>query len=267
MSILVSCPICGKAIINEEDEMCARCRLIEEKNGIIKNSNTVLGMPPQENEATSKTGERKTQVYERGNSSNFKVCPVCNRNIIPVGLKMCFSCQTTLPPERLKPEQQIKISTENKDLYFVYQGTTFEYERNGGYVWAPRFNQKGFSFDHWSRVGLLAKGDIILHSVARHIVAVSIVESEKYETCPHPDGAWGAGYDLGRKVDCKYINLRYPVSSLEVFDAILRYKDYSGSPFNKNGEGKQGYMFDLDRKIFNAYAEKIMERNPYITFE
>ena len=46
-------------------------------------------------------------------------------------------------------------------FWLVNQGTSFEEEKDGGFIYAPKTNSKGSTFAHWSDVKEVKKGDVI----------------------------------------------------------------------------------------------------------
>lgn len=99
--------------------------------------------------------------------------------------------------------------------FFVFQGNTYDYESRGDYIWAPVSNKAGNTFHHWDRLLDVRPGDIILHGCSGYVQAISTAKGECYE-CNQPDelrtdNLW---IQEGRKVDCDYIPIKYPMKIL-----------------------------------------------------
>lgn len=68
----------------------------------------------------------------------------------------------------------------------------------------------------------------------------------------------------GFKVDCKYIIMRFPIKTNNFKDQIIKYSTEQYSPFNKNGTGNQGYLFDLNQNLAKIFLEALVDNNPYL---
>ena len=66
----------------------------------------------------------------------------------------------------------------------------------------------------------------------------------------------------GRRVDCNYIRLRQPVETVVFRDAILRYRLVKYNPFDQNGGGNTGYLFELHRELAKAFLKGLIVKNP-----
>ncbi len=62
------------------------------------------------------------------------------------------------------------------NYFFVFQNKSYLKEKAGGYLWAPKRNKKG-RVSHWERMTEVKKGDLIIHSYLKKIVAVSIAHT------------------------------------------------------------------------------------------
>lgn len=146
--------------------------------------------------------------------------------------------------------------------YLVYQGKTFFTEIYHGIIWAPIQNSKGQTFHHWTRLKDLKIGDRIFHCVNGKIEAISTVEKEtiiqqfpdkvlddeKYE---------GKGYC----VECNYVRYHKPLELYYYRDKTKKLGQYIYSPFNKNGEGCEGYLFPLCDELADLFDKEIHKFN------
>ena len=47
--------------------------------------------------------------------------------------------------------------------YLVFQGDTYNEERTGQFIWAPKFTKDGRTMHHWDRLMDVREGDVIFH--------------------------------------------------------------------------------------------------------
>lgn len=50
------------------------------------------------------------------------------------------------------------------NYFFVFQNKTYDQERKGSYLWAPKVNAKGQTKSRWTSMAQVKKGDLIIHS-------------------------------------------------------------------------------------------------------
>ena len=130
--------------------------------------------------------------------------------------------------------------------WWVNQGTTFDQERAGGYVWAPQRGEGGRVFAHHAAVARLRAGDIVFHYAKGVVRAVGVVrEAAREETRPSelPEDQWEADGYLAR---VEYHDAPTPIA-LEEIPAEWRNQD--AGPFTRHGGVKQGYLFDLSTAV------------------
>jgi hypothetical protein len=61
--------------------------------------------------------------------------------------------------------------------WWVNQGTTFDAEHAGGYVWAPQRGEGGRTVAHHQNVAQLRPGDLVLHYAKGLVRALSVVRA------------------------------------------------------------------------------------------
>ena len=89
-----------------------------------------------------------------------------------------------VPP--LSPEPPISpIPSRKRNIFYVFQGKTFNIEVLGEYIWAPIETKSGHKPHHWTRLLDVREGDIILHGNKGYICAISIARGACYN-CPKP---------------------------------------------------------------------------------
>lgn len=164
--------------------------------------------------------------------------------------------------KEVKPYTNIKFKNEfskmnkfKKKIYYVFQGQEYEREILGGYLFAGNDE----SIHHWKRLDDLKKGDIIIHGGFKSIIAISRVTSTVYQGCRNGEN------HIGKRVDCDCTELKHPIDLTSHRDAIQKAcfgKKYQ--PFNKNGTGNQGYLFDLCTDLAIYFLNLIAESNEHL---
>ena len=165
---------------------------------------------------------------------------------------------------RTLPSPQFKASvngTDDVDVYWVNQGETYLRARSGKYVWAPTHARNGAELSHWSRVGTLEEGDVLVHYASPTIRAISRVtgpptlapmESE-HELAPHEKEGW--------RVPVEYFEPKAQLRLSDVGELIRPHVGREG-PFDRNGNIKQGYLFDLTPTALGVILEASDENWP-----
>lgn len=166
-----------------------------------------------------------------------------------------------------KGDQRIvpRITSDNVMTYLVFQGTTYDAECAGGYIWAPLRNQAGHEVHHWKRLEDVRKGDIILHANKGFIQAISVAEGEAY-SCSRPGALDEADQweKDGLKVDCQYTLLRKPINYRAYKDVTKNYSGVKYAPFNSAGNGNQGYLFELNKELAKFFIDLARKNNSEI---
>lgn len=147
--------------------------------------------------------------------------------------------------------------------FYVFQGGTFDRESRGGYIWAPISSKDGGMPHHWTRLLDVRPGDIIFHGYNAHVQAISVARGECYE-CAQPaelrtEDLWE---QAGRRVDCEYIVLDRPIKTADYRDDILRLCNVKYAPFDKDGNGNMGYLYELNRELAQIFLKGVVKANP-----
>ena len=156
------------------------------------------------------------------------------------------------------PENNVK----GRKIYYCFQGKQFVNEASRGYIFAL-----DKPFHHWARLKELKKGDIIFHGTEQGIVAISIVE-ERYTYGKRPKEHYLANDfkdATGLMVKTQYDFIDKPILTIEYIQEINQFQGNhrgKGYPFNKNGTGNQGYLFNLNGKLAQFFMAEIIKRNP-----
>lgn len=158
------------------------------------------------------------------------------------------------------------VREEGKFLTFlVFQGGTYRIESKGGYIWAPKYNHGGGTCHHWDKLLDVRKGDIIFHCDGGYIRAISIVKDNCYDKeSPIELAAEDLWAKNGRMVECEYIEIDDPIRHSDYKGEILKYCNVKYAPFDKDGNGNMGYLYDLNRELAKFFVEEMVVKNGYL---
>lgn len=162
-----------------------------------------------------------------------------------------------------KSTSTLKRIPGKRMTFFVFQGTTYDRESRGGYIWAPITNKDGKRVHHWDSLLDVRPGDIILHGVEGYVQAVSTARGECYD-CAQPlelssEEQWDRE---GRRVDCDYITIRNAIKTSDFVDDIVRLCNVKYAPFDRNGSGNMGYLFEINRDLARIFLRASADFNP-----
>ncbi len=155
----------------------------------------------------------------------------------------------------------VKLESKHKGLkvFWVFQGKEYLKEISKGYLWAPCKDAGGNTPSHWAMLKKVNKGDIIFHGIAQCTFAVGIASSDCFKSKIRD------GITEGYQVNCKSFTIKNPLMTMdytkEIIDCCSKYKY---QPFDKNGHGRQGYLFDLNDQLAGVFARNIYKNNPEI---
>lgn len=148
--------------------------------------------------------------------------------------------------------------------FLVFQGGTFKEESEGQFMWAPKYSAGGGTCFHWDTLMNVHEGDVILHCADGYIKAVSRAKGT-YTECNRPvqyaenvDGLWSKE---GRKIDCDYTVLKNPIKTSDYRDDIIEYCRVKYAPFDKDGNGNMGYLYDIDPHLASIFLQAAAEKN------
>jgi hypothetical protein len=148
---------------------------------------------------------------------------------------------------------RIQLDSPPQNVWWVNQGETFEIEKSGGYLWAPKHGKSNVMFQHWSDMAKLQPADVVLHYANGALRAVSsVLESTKDEPRPGKFSAetWESE---GYLVRVQYYPLDPPIPLRNI---PIEWRTETTGPFTKDGGVKQGYLFPLT----NEFADKLQVR-------
>lgn len=165
-----------------------------------------------------------------------------------------------------KPAVRSQRIEGKRMTFFVFQGNTFDKEFRGGYIWAPISNKSGIMPHHWTRLLDVRKGDIILHGCDGYVRAISVARDTCYD-CPQPveltvEELWDRD---GRRVDCDYTQIDTPIKTSAFTEDIIRLCQVKYAPFDKDGKGNMGYLFEINRELAKIFVEASVKQNHYLS--
>ena len=183
-------------------------------------------------------------------------CSKCHKPTICGNL--CDDCKR-------KEEQRLVLEKKAKDInihnYIVNQSQNFGAEFCQGFIWAPK-QHKGRTYHYWTRLKDLKVGDKIFNSCNGKIEGISIVTKEAVEA-KFPEETNNSKYqENGWIVECKEA-LRF-LQPIELNLYMKERKDmgqYPNSPFDENGEWKEGYLFPLSNALAELFEKAILKLN------
>jgi hypothetical protein len=151
--------------------------------------------------------------------------------------------------------RRLRGEREDHTLWWVNQGSTFNQESHGGYVWAPLRNQAGTVLSHHANVSRLRTGHKLLHYANGVIRAIgTVVEDAREAPRPQelPAGLWESS---GRMARVEYSFLEKPI---ELNEIPVEWRIEEQNPFHSTGGVRQGYMFPLSED----FCRRLQERFP-----
>lgn len=119
---------------------------------------------------------------------------------------------------------------------------------------------------YYSRIQDILPGDIIFNCSDGCIKAISVAKNACRD-CPRPDGeVWKNWHETGHAIDCNYNTLDIPLKHgkyKEIYKEIIANSDDTSSfPFDKNGNGKEGYIYEVPEELSIFFIKEIIEDNP-----
>lgn len=146
------------------------------------------------------------------------------------------------------------------NYYFVFQNKSFQHELKGGYLWAPKTTETGKKVSHWESMEGVKKGDLILHSVHKKLVAISIVKTDCIEAQqPEELKRERLWQDSGYMVYTQYLDLKDSIITSDHQDMILELQPEVNAPFNRLGRGNTGYLFYSNKELSCYLIEQILK--------
>lgn len=147
----------------------------------------------------------------------------------------------------LKCTSQIRRASE-RNYFFVFQNKSYNEEFKGGYLWAPQYGNNGRRVSHWEQMKKVRKGDLVIHSYSKEIVAISIAKTDYYES-NKPTELSNEWDSKGWRVDTDYFTINNPIVTSDHMDKLRELQPEIYAPFNRIGRGNTGYLFLANREM------------------
>jgi hypothetical protein len=151
------------------------------------------------------------------------------------------------------------------NYFFVFQNKSYDRERSGQYLWAPKKTSSNRKVSSWELMKEVRKGDLIIHSFKKQIIAFSIAKTDVYSsTQPDELKQEGLWENDGWRVDTDYFEISMPIITSDFMDDIRRLQPNTNAPFNILGRGNTGYLFSANREMVTFLLKKSEENQPSI---
>jgi 5-methylcytosine-specific restriction enzyme B len=156
------------------------------------------------------------------------------------------------------------INQENEErkslkYWWVNQGQTHKEEKEGGYLWAPKQAKSGTIFAHHRNLIHAKIGDLVFAYSAGEIKAVGIVEREAEEHPKPKEISSGNWEEEGNLVRLTYYDLISPIKKEEIPE---EWRLNEPGPFDRNGNVKQGYFFEVSEEFVGKLLGKFKHHFP-----
>ena len=186
----------------------------------------------------------------------YKLCPKCELNYIKEDEEQCEICATGGKNNTDNAFVRPNIKHKGCNIFMVFKGKEYQKELINGYIKAPYKDARGGSPSHWTMLELVEPGDIIFHGLLQGISAISVATSECFSHKPKDEER------EFRRVNCTPFLIKNPIITSEFLEEIKRTcVRYKYQPFDKNGDGRQGYLFDLNDELAGIFSRALIERN------
>ena len=150
----------------------------------------------------------------------------------------------------------VELSNEpvtSSAFWWVNQGTTYDRQHAGGYLWAPARTKNNAQPAHWKAVKQVAVDDIVFHYANSVIRAIGHVIEAGHDGTKPEDMGGNETWDLeGYTADVAYDELATPVPLSDIPEADRMTE---GGPFDKSGGVKEGYLFPLS----TTFGEQLLD--------
>ena len=153
-------------------------------------------------------------------------------------------------------------------FWWVSQNQSYDVQRAGGYLWAPRVNKAGNTPSHWKTMLDVRPGDLVFSYVDQEIKSFSLVLSEAVESRWPPEFKKQDLWEQeGYRVDVQYQDIPSPIVLSNVVDEFYPLLGGRNSPLNRNRTGNQGYLFPLPPRAGQFLLDHIGTDQPEVLIE
>ncbi|WP_162463100.1 HNH endonuclease [Paenibacillus psychroresistens] len=136
------------------------------------------------------------------------------------------------------------------NYFIVFQGQSYTDARSGGYLWAPTKNEQSQTFHYWTSMTKVLKGDLIFNSVGGLLLdLITATEDNKEQEKPINFDRNESWRNHGWYVKADYIRVNNPIRYIDYKDDISKLQAQIHAPFNINGGGNQGYLYEISEQF------------------
>ena len=186
----------------------------------------------------------------------WRLCPQCELNYIKDDQYLCDVCANKTSNANKGFEKPI-IKHKGRNIFMVFQGKEYLRELKNGYISAPYKDAGGSSPSHWTMLEIVKPGDIIFHGLSQCISAISIATTNCFTSKIQN------GITEVRQVNCRPVLIEKTIATSQFTDDIIKTcTPIKYQPFDKNGNGRQGYLFDLNDILAGIFARALVQKNP-----
>lgn len=136
------------------------------------------------------------------------------------------------------------------NYFFVFQNKTFEQEMRGGYLWSPKLNKIGNQTSHYNKMTQVKKGDVIIHSFRKKIIAISVAKTDCYSS-NQPIELGNQWDNDGWRVDTQYYLFRNCIMTSDHMPDLWKLQPSKDAPFNYLQRGNTGYLYEANKKMLD----------------
>lgn len=142
--------------------------------------------------------------------------------------------------------------------WWVNQGQTHRHETSGGYLWAPKLDQRGRSRAAYDRMLELAVGDCVFSYFSGAFRAVGVVMRTATE-CPRPDFGFANSFwnTDGWLVDVEFTILPDPFDPKSRLEDYRRFAPVLNGPINRQGRANMEYLYEIPAELGEIYRRAI----------
>jgi MoxR-like ATPase len=144
--------------------------------------------------------------------------------------------------------------------WWVNQSATYEHERDGGYLWAPKLNKAGRPFSHWTNMTELKVGDAVVHygnSAIRAVGIVTVPTTDRPRPSELPSDSWE---EDGYYAEVLYYPLEKPIALRDI--PVEWRRPGTDTPFTIDGSVKQGYLFPVPSTFVAPFLTQFRSQLP-----
>ena len=139
-------------------------------------------------------------------------------------------------------------------FWWVCQGDSYTPDKGYNFLYAPNRDKAGNTPFHWANIKKIKKDDVIFNYANGFIRAVSVAKDAGFEFFDEGGEKWEKG---GTRVDIEHFQIEdIPHAKLKNNKkSLLKALEGIRGPFDKNGDIKQGYLFEFNYKAAEIVRE------------